>query len=294
MPIKKYFIYCFLPFSLTLLTSCRHLIHLDRAQNNFNRGSALENQLRFNPQSDVSVSPAIYYTLAYAELGKAMANKTGQLRNDNVLASTYTLKALCEWKLKRYQKAEQSAKDALEEMRKMQQKMGKDAIALPRDEALMRALPFLMEIDKVKDTLYSFHSSTPPFEKGKMHYLQFIFDPDTTQAARLEEAIREIGRIQQTAGASEELAAYFTMARLAGLKTWSDALNFLLSCIREDDALQGADNRPAWEEARTWQKEQGDQHLDEREEELLEKLRMLAPGERGQRLSDYWAELIGG
>ncbi len=294
MPIKKHLVYFFLPIALALLTSCGHLIHLDRAQNSFNRGAELENQLRFNPQSDVSVSPTTYYTLAYAELGKAMANKKGLLRNDNVLASTYTLQALCEWKLKRYQKAEQSASDALEEMKKMRQRMGQDAIILPRDEALMRALPSLMEIDKAKDTLYAFHASTPSFEEGKNHYLQFIFDPDTTQAARLEEAVREIGRIQEAAGANEELSAYFTMARLAGLKTWSDALDFLLSCIRKDPGLEVPDNQAARDEAVTWLKGQGDKYLDKKEQELLKKLQTLVPGENGKRLYDYWEKLIGG
>ena len=271
------------------MSGCAHLIHLDRAQNNFNRGAELENQLRFNPSSDVSALPSAYYTLAYAELEKALNNKKG-LSSDNVLASAYTIKALCEWKFKQYDAAEKSADAALEELKKMRRRN----IMLPRDKALMEALPSLMKIDKVKDTLYAFHSPVPPFEAGKDHYLQFIFDPDSTKMASLEAAIHEIGEVEDRTAANEELSAYFVMSQLAALKTWSDALDNLLSCIREDPSFKGDENKAARRKARKWQEEQGDGFLEVKEKELLEKLRNLIPGERGKRLAEYWDLLIGG
>lgn len=287
---KKHLYQLFALAALALLASCSHLIHLDRAQDNFNRGAELENQLRFSPQPDVSVSPALYYSLAYAELDRALKNKKG-LDADKVLGSTYAVKALCEWKLKQYGKAEKSAGEALNAFADMEN----EGLKMPRDQALMEALPFLIKIDQAKDALYTFHQATPSFEKGKAHYLEYIFDPDPDSLAVLESAIREIGKIQEAVAFNEELSAYFVMAQLAGLKTWSDAQDFLLSCIREDAALEGDANRREKEKARDWQRKQGNDFLEKQKTALLDKLTTLvAPRAKAEELKAYWSEIIGG
>ena len=284
MSLNKHFFYLLAPALMTL-SSCGHLLHLDRAQNNFSRGAELENQLKFDPQANISASPSMYYTLAYAELGKALNHKK-RLSADNVLGTAYTVKALCEWKLKLYERAEGSADAALEELKEVY----KTGIRLPRDKALMEALPHLMEIEKVKDSLYAFHQAPLPFEAGKGHYLHFIYDPAANKMARLEKAISEISKVQASVAGNEEVSAYFVMAQLAALKTWSDALDDLLTCIAEDASLEGNTRK----EARNWQKAQGNEFLEVKEKELLDRLRTLIPTERGQKLADYWAELIGG
>ncbi len=287
---KKHLYHLFALAALALLASCSHLIHLDRAQNDFNRGAELENQLRFNPQPDVSVSPSLYYSLAYAELDRALKNKKG-LDADKVLGSTYTVKALCEWKLKQYGKAEKSAGEALNVFADMEN----EGFKMPRDKALMEALPFLMKIDQAKDALYAFHQATPSFEKGKAHYLEYIFHPGPDTLAALESAIREIGKIQESVAFNEELSAYFVMAQLAGLKTWSDALDFLLACIREDASLKGDANQREKEKARDWQKEQGNGFLEKEKTALLDKLSTLvAPRAKAEELKAYWNQIIGG
>ncbi|MCB9051469.1 MAG: hypothetical protein H6556_18720 [Lewinellaceae bacterium] len=274
---------------LALFSSCGHLIHLDRAQNSFNRGAALENQLRFSPQTDISASPSTHYTLAYAELDKALNNKKG-LSADNVLGTAYTIKALCEWKLGLYGKAEKSASDALDELEKME----KGGIRLPRDKALMKALPALMEIGRMKDTLYAFHRSAPSFEAGKAHCLEFIYDPDPDKMARLEKAIWKIADVQSSVASNEELSAYFIMSQLAGLKTWSDTNDFLFTCITKDPALDPQTNRAARVKANEWVDEQvkAFEHF-LKEKKPVEQLRLLIPDERGQAMANRWAQLLG-
>ena len=271
--------------AMAVFTSCAHLVHLDRAQNNFNRGAELENQLSFNPKPDVSASPSMYYSLAYAELDKALANKNS-LSSDHVLATTYTIKALCEWKLAMYDEAKKSADNALDELEEME----KTGMRLPRDKALMEALPALMEIGRMKEELYAFHSSAPSYEASKAHYLEFIHN-DSTKMARLEAAIDKVGSIQATVATNEELSAYFVMSQLAGLKTWSDAHNFLLTCIDENDTTlseQGKDD--AWE----WKGRQESAFENfVKEKKLVKKLRKLMPNQQGRLLANWWLKRLG-
>ena len=272
--------------AMAVFTSCAHLVHLDRAQNNFNRGAELENQLSFNPKPDVSASPSMYYSLAYAELDKALANKNS-LSSDHVLATTYTIKALCEWKLAMYDEAKKSADNALDELEKME----KTGMRLPRDKALMEALPALMEIGRMKEELYAFHSSAPSFEASKAHYLEFIYNPDSTKMARLEAAIEKVANVQATVATNEELSAYFVMSQLAGLKTWSDAHNFLLTCIDENDTTlseQGKDD--AWE----WKGRQESAFENfVKEKKPVRKLRRLMRNEQGRELAQWWSARLG-
>lgn len=289
MVSKKQLHLFFLLIGLALLSSCGHLIHLDRAQNNFNRGAVLENQLRFNPQVNVSTSPSTHYTLAYAELDKALNNKRG-LSSDNVLSTAYTIKALCEWKLGLYGKAEKSASDALDELEKME----KNGMRLPRDKALMKALPSLMEIGRMKDALYAFHHSPPPFDSARTHCLEFIYNPDPDKTARLEMAIMKIAEIQATVASNEELSAYFIMSQLAGLKTWSDTNDFLFTCISKDPALDAQANPTGRNKANEWADGQVaafEQFI--KEKKPVEQLRQLASDERGQAMANRWAQLLG-
>lgn len=270
--------------SILLLSACGHLMHLDRAQNNFNQGAALENQLRFNPQSEVSTSPYLYYNMAYAELGKALKNK-GALSKDDVLANAYTIKALCEWKLKMYSQAEKSADVALAEYLDMERK----GMLMPRDKALMQALPYLMEIDKVKSHLYAFHApDSLAYPSALEHYQQYIFNSSPDQAAKLEAAIHKLGNIRTQLEGSEDMSVYLLLSQLAALKAWSDGLDFLRQSIGKDSAL----SRDAQREAREFRTAQREQHLNPLKEELLEALRKLLPKEQGAPLVGYWSERI--
>jgi hypothetical protein len=270
--------------SLLLLSACGHLMHLDRAQNNFNQGATLENQLRFNPQSEVSTSPYLYYNMAYAELGKALKNKSA-LGKDDVLANAYTIKALCEWKLKMYSQAEKSADAALDEYLALERK----GMLMPRDKALMQALPFLMEIDKVKSHLYAFHApDSLSYSAAQQHYLDYVYDSSPEKAAKLEAAVQKLNNIRTQLEGNEEMAVYLLLSQLAALKTWSDGLDFLRQSLGKDAALP----REAQREAREFRTAQREQHLNPLKEELLEALRKLLPKEQGAPLVGYWSERI--
>ena len=140
-----------------LLSGCAHLVHLDKAQRAFNEGAQMENASRLgfadldaeeqlNSFSETKLSPEFYYSLANAELDKALKTES-KLEGDGVLASTLTLKSLCAWKLGEYGEASRFAESALAEMNKKN-------LNYPRDKALMAAMKGLIANDTVYDLIH--------------------------------------------------------------------------------------------------------------------------------------------
>lgn len=279
--MKKYLL-LLLALAIILLSGCSHLLYLDSAMNHFNQGATLENQLRFQPDIGTSASPYMYYTMAYSDLNKALDKQIDDLRKDQVLGSAYTVKALCEWKLKMYDKALISADKAESEYIEMQKNSG---IKMPRDMALMEALPALMEIEKAKDSLFDFRKKGEiPLEATRQYYLDSIFNPDESMAV-LEQAVQSLGLIQEKTASNEDLSAYFLQSQLAGLKTWSDAIDLLR---QKEKGLPEAARR----EAENFRKAQRDQFLEPEKAKLLEKLGELLPNEHGNSLVNYWKKII--
>ncbi|MGA1545100.1 MAG: hypothetical protein ACO388_09785, partial [Saprospiraceae bacterium] len=120
----------------------------------------------------------------------------------------YSLKALCEWKLQKYQLAEISRKAAL------------NRIKTPnRNYALMTALPDLIKIDATTTALKQTFLRIDP--KGEQIILFFqTYFPEGSQWKHIKNAILQT---------QEEKASiiYLYQAQLSGLKVWSDALDGL-------------------------------------------------------------------
>lgn len=237
--MKKYF-HLLLASTLLLLSSCAHLMHLDRAQSTFNQGAELENKLKFSPQSEVAASPESFYAMAYAEVKNALKQE-GQLKEDQLLGNAYTIKALCEWKLKKYDDAVKTADDAVGTFLQMESK----GIRMPRDKAVMEALPFIIQIDKSRE---HFLDLPPPekssFADAQSHYLAVIADPDSLdKAGTLIHAINKLENARQNVKHNYELSTYFLLTELAALKAWSDCNGYLSDCIAKGKAFSNTDER---------------------------------------------------
>ncbi len=269
---------------LTALSSCAHLMYLDQAQNQFNRAATLENEMRFNPQAEVPASPTLYYNSAYAAVNKALGNK-GALDKDNVLANAYTIKALCEWKLAMYDQAQKSADDAHAEYLALERK----GILMPRDKALMKALPHIMSIDRAKNELYKFYAgSNIGFDAARNHYLTEIHDPAPDKTGKLEASLQKLGEARSGIQGNEDLVVYFALSHLAGLKTWSDGLDFLRQRAAADTSLDPQAKTKAGEFILM----QRDKALLPAKEELLGILRKLLPEDQAKPLEQYWNRRI--
>jgi len=276
----------FVAITLALaLSSCSHLMYLDSAQQNFNRAAALDNEMRFNPRADVPASPSLYYSTAHAFAEKALQNKTA-LKNDDVLANAYSIKALSEWKLYRYDEAKASAKLALLEYQTLEEDK---KLFMPRDKALMEALPFLTDLDQSKRGLYTFFAGTMPgYEQAKDHYFSNIFHPDADKSPILETSVSKIETIRSQLDGNNDLALYFVSSQLAGLKTWSDALDFVRQSSNKDNSLTDS----AKQEAKAFAAEQYKLHIKPQKEKLLSSLGLLMPKPEAEKMKSFWDDLF--
>lgn len=232
---QKFSLYTTLLFAL-LLSSCTHLMHLDRAQDAFSKGAELENASLFNPASISASSPQTYYNIAYAEADKALETK-GKLQKVNVLGTTYSIKALSSWKLKNYDEARNLAKTAKRYIKSGSADNGLKK-NVSRDYAVMEALDALISIEEANDSIYSLFDpgKTVTAEVAIGIYKKLIHNSDTK--GKIETAIMQLDDISATVNEKHEVRIYFNMSQLAGLKVWSDALSKIKSLLQQQDAYQ--------------------------------------------------------
>ena len=233
------------PFTLLLasflfLSSCA-MNHLGQAQRAFNAAAATENQQRFTPQPEVAVSPTLSYAEAAYHAGKAL-NRRSSLRKNGLLGNALALRALCLWKLNNYDAALEDSRAARYAFQELEQRTG---LQMPRDEALMQALPSLIAMDQARAALFSFHQADAPYERARDFFQEQIYHPEDDKLAALEGALQELSGLQLLAGSVEELELYLVMSQLAGLKTWSQGIDFLRQSISRDESLNEAERQTA-------------------------------------------------
>lgn len=219
-------------FLVIFLSSCAHLTYLDNAQDSFSKGAVLENKSLFDQTSASSASPETYYSLAYGQVQSALKSK-GKLEKVGVLGSAYTIKALCEWKLKKYSAAKGSAKAAKESMNS-----GSDAAELRRDYVIMEALDGLIGIESSNDALYNYFNGEDVTVKGaKSKYMELIANKNND--APLQKAFAELTKVNEKAPTKHEVRIYLQSSRFAGMKVWSDALSFTKTILQDNNEFVG-------------------------------------------------------
>lgn len=297
-PFLKSIRYTLLLFTLWSTTGCVHLIYLDQAQHSFNKAATIENAQRFTgaqanewaAESQAAQdalaptnTPEFYYSLAYGQVHKSLQRRANLKRN-GVLSTAYTLQALCEWKLGNYKDAEESAKNSLKAMKESQ-------VRLPRDEAMMTALPGLMKTDQayaVYQEIYtaSFDTFTDVLNDpaaAKAKYLEFskkfIKDWDNTKQRPLAFAYYQKA-LKEVPGINDETKFYLLTAQLGAAKTWLETRDKLETIFRK---LFEIENQPwlaqetAWiQNERKWLNDNLCQYQNVRTE-LLAELKNLAP-----------------
>jgi hypothetical protein len=209
-----------------LLSSCAHLSYLDAAQDSFNEGASLENEIRLSTNSSPGISPAFYYNRAYVDVNKALkGGGEKKLQNDQLLGHAYSLKALCEWKLGQYQTAIETGNLAKGRFLAL----SNQGVKLPRDLTLMKALPDIIAIDTVAQSFFAFRKSkvSTNFKDCLAYYQSHIYNPIAEDPAILQRAINSIESLKRGTTNNVELYAYLIMVQLSGLKTWNGGLSLL-------------------------------------------------------------------
>lgn len=264
------------------LSSCGHLLHLNNAQDVFNKGANFENREKFG-LSIGDISPGNYYNLAYAEVQQALRQK-GKLAKDGVLASAYTIKALCEWKLHRHGQASQTAKLALQEMNKNESA----GIYMPRDKAVMQAIDWLVAIDESNSAIGIILSdSTRTLPDIKYEYKSYIFNDSGEDYGKIELALERLEGIKASVSNNNQTIVYLHLAQMAGMKVWSDALNAFKQQVDQRKNLPEVDRKAYLDWYKTQRRTYADQKRDQ-----LEALSGFLPEQEESPIYKFWEVIL--
>ena len=229
-----------------VLSSCAHLVHLDKAQDSFNKGAEMENAALFNSASISVASPQAYYNIAYAEIDASFQNGgKGKLKKDNLLGTAYSIKALSAWKLKKYEEARNLSKSAMQYINTGSATKGTN-VNYPRDYAVMKAMDALITIEESNDFIYVLldTSNVLTADSTIVIYNQFIHNKDST--AKIETAIAQLDKVSLCVSEKHNVQTYFNMSQLAGLKVWSASLSKVKSHLKKQKAWSGANGKRDW------------------------------------------------
>lgn len=272
-------------FFFLFFSSCAHLVHLDRAQNAFNRGAEMENRIRFFSESGAPFSPTLLYNQAYAEVQKSLKQED-KLKSEHVLGNAYCIQALCEWKLKRYDEAEKSAEKALNAFLDLEEQ---HHIQMPRDKVIMETLPLIIQLEKIWAAAQLFHQpDNNTFESGKTHYLTYIHDSDANKEASLEQLLAQLEKHKQAQQYNEELFNYLLLVQLTALKNWSNTLDMIRAAITEDASLRDR----AREDAVQFLFKQKEEDFKKEKNRLLEELAKTIPTGKEHPIYQFWNKVM--
>ncbi len=255
-----------------LLGSCSGLSHLESAQSAFSQAAEIENTNRYSYEREVSASPAIYYQLAQTEIEQAL-KKERKLEGLRLLGHALALKAMTEWRLKEYGAARISSKEALRAFDRLEQRQS-------RDEAMMLALPDLIQLDSSRAEIFTFFATKRSLPEAEAFYAAEVHNLENPQQGGLYAAVEALEKLQLPPGAPPTLEAYFLQARLAGLQSWDRALDFMRQTI-----LSGEAERDRLDERYSQEYEQ---YLQPRKAAALERLQEVLPGGTAHPVYQFW------
>lgn len=133
-------------FSVIFIANCSYLGEYQKAQTYFNIAVEADNRQKFlteDPARDMASLSNIHtnYTLAYKYISQTISKNSKKLKADGLFGGALTIKALCEWKLRKYDSALMTSQEALSYLRA-------EAGVPNRDLALMIAMPGLIKADQ--------------------------------------------------------------------------------------------------------------------------------------------------
>jgi hypothetical protein len=195
---------------------------LREAQEAFNQAAAAENELRFDvelPEGPVQGQLARNTTIqngyasALLSLGKIEQQDVERLKSDKLWGNVLALKALAQWKLGLLDQARQTAAEA--------QQAGTDQL-LPRDQALLLALPGLIKVDEAFAALQRLPAEPSAAQRAAALQNVQLLVPD---------AVNAIDKGRVAAGAAHPVQVYLIQAELAAFRN----LQFAQETLGEGD-----------------------------------------------------------
>ena len=239
------------------LAGCRtgHIHALREAENTFNEAAAADNRERLDEalalmgeseilnsqRLDIATKSAIGeigraatgYRLAAKMADELISRKGKELFADDLLCTTYLIKAMSLWKLGEYEEAMGTAESG-----ENCSPASPAGSSTPREITLLKVIPGLARIDDANALLMDLNASPGQYRKIK---------------TEIEEALTLLKNASSRAPADHPIRVYLLISRMAAIRVWQTAIdkNRLTGTMRETELKDTNDRaRETWDEYR--------------------------------------------
>lgn len=266
---------------LLLVVSCQPFRNLNQAWDIYN-----QTETEYKPeQSDPSTEAGDYraaFEKAYEKANAALQKKE-QLKEENLLADAYLVKALCAFRLDKYEEANSVTGQSLDEYFYLRSQNK------PYEDSKMQSAQLLLpqiEIERLGQELKSFHNSGDiPYEQALEYHLEHLFNPESDQDAEMEEVLQELEDLKAQPGLPDPLLITLIETQLRALKIWSDGHDYLRQ--RALELPEEARGR-----AKDYRYKEREDSLLSVKEGLLNELGALLEGGSSHPMVRHWGSVI--
>lgn len=180
------------------LLKVSHVQELRSIQGEFNQAATLENQGRLDQSAGAAITTSAQVTTSYrsvlAGLEELLSKHAEQLKADELLGTTYVLKALTEWRLSEYEAA----------MATIGQIDGQDLTLQPRDKAIVKSFRGLIMNDQAYNHMQA--------KSAKYADIKTLL---STAISSFQEGIASLPQ-------NHSMRMYLVIAQLGAVKNWVD------------------------------------------------------------------------
>ena len=268
-----------LGYCVFLIAACCSLPRLNRAQQAITTYEEHYKPLQLERYVEEDIPNKAKLQETYADIKWAMRQEKC-LKDADLLADAFLVRALSEFRLDLYGKADTSADHALTEYLDMEQRQ---VSFDQRKKWMARMLPLQIAIEQMGKSLQQIEAEAPDFSDALEYYEENIYNRDPENPAKLREWSDELKALEPQLRAYEALQNGALFSRLIALKIRSDAQSFLWGADADDNWSSG--------QIDTFTNEERDL-LETEKAGLLEELDDTLSSEDAAKWRPWWEERI--
>jgi hypothetical protein len=210
-----------------LLAGCAEVNYLRDAQSSFNEAARLENQSRMAQTVTFASAPGVGnediiragYANAVFSINCLNSKQIESLKSDKLWGVALTIKALSYWRLGNYDKDKEGNYDKVGQVITEANALSGDQL-YPRDRAIMKALPGLLQIDEAWTLIFAkTKEMTPEAKKQRL-------SGEGGVVPLLDNAIVTLDKVRSSAD-NPEVQGYITQAILSSYRNKMTAYKVL-------------------------------------------------------------------